>query len=77
MPISAAPAATSMVPTSEYRVKGSPRTTVAHIVLKTSPDFLLLLVYLSFAGCYSTYRLQGRQHRQRQGRYLYATAHNI
>jgi hypothetical protein len=38
MPMRAAPAATRTVPTSEYFVKGSPRTTVAQMVLKTRPD---------------------------------------
>lgn len=37
-PISAAPAATRRVPTREYFVKGSPRTMVAQMVLKTRPD---------------------------------------
>ena len=38
MPMRAAPRATSRVPTREYFVKGSPRTMVAQMVLKTRPD---------------------------------------
>lgn len=38
IPMSKAPAATSRVPVRECRVKGSLRTTEAHIELKTRPD---------------------------------------
>jgi hypothetical protein len=38
IPISTAPVATRIVPTSEYRVNGSLRMMEAHIELNTSPD---------------------------------------
>ena len=41
--INPAPPATSIVPASEYRVKGSPSIRVAHIELKTRPDFDVLI----------------------------------
>lgn len=37
-PIRIAPMETRMVPNKEYLVKGSPRTKVAKMVLKTRPD---------------------------------------
>lgn len=39
VPINTAPMQTRIVPTSEYLVNGSPRITVANMVLKTSPDY--------------------------------------
>jgi hypothetical protein len=39
IPMRRAPSATRMVPTREYLVKGSPRTSVAQMVLKTRPDY--------------------------------------
>lgn len=75
MPISSAPAATRHVPASEYRVNGSPRMTVAQMVLKTRPD--LRMSALNPEIDKKTYCLQSGQHWQWKRCNLYAAANDV